>query len=195
MEIGGGSWRDYVKLWGEIVAKVPLKSDHCNEPCVHYVSTVIREYEDTERVKTNDGRLKTIRKRKSETVASTQRSIPFWLRDRTGQVKVHPDGADIEMLPIMDELRPAKTGDTLGYRYRESILPVAQSVLVVGAVSDLTGEVIIRKPVKSSNRFLISLQDEDELTGATLKRIQLSFWLMIACWSTGIVLLIAGTVS
>ncbi|MEO1299894.1 MAG: GIDE domain-containing protein, partial [Cyanobacteria bacterium J06636_16] len=134
-EIGGGSWRDYVKLWGEVVADTPLYSEHKQEPCVHYIAKVMREFEETETTRTEDGKPQTKRQRKSATVTDQCQSIPFWLRDRTGTVKVDPDGADIETISVLDEFRPERSGNTLGYRYQESVLPVGRSILVVGAVS------------------------------------------------------------
>ncbi|MBE7385941.1 MAG: E3 ubiquitin ligase family protein [Leptolyngbya sp. SIO1E4] len=191
-EIGGGSWRDYVKLWGEVVVDRPLHSEHKGEACVHYVSKVIREYETTEITQTDSGTSKTERRRKSETITNNQRSIPFWLRDRTGTVKVNLEGAAIETLSILDEFRPQHSGNTLGYRYQESVLPVGRNVLIVGAVSDLTGEVIIGKPVQSAHKYIISLRDEEALTATISRHAKISFYAMLGCLGLGIVVLILG---
>ena len=109
-EIGGGSWRDYVKVWGKVVAETPLRSEHKGQDCVHFVSKVMREYED----KDENGK----RVRKSETISSHRQSIPFWLHDSTGTIKVDPDGADIETIAILDELREGRSQNTLGHRSR-----------------------------------------------------------------------------
>ncbi|NER83295.1 MAG: E3 ubiquitin ligase [Leptolyngbya sp. SIO1D8] len=191
-EIGSGSWRDYVKLWGEVVADRPLYSEHRNEACVYYVSKVIREYETTVTTTTEKGNRKTERQRKSETITNNRRLIPFELRDRTGSVQVNLDGADIETISILDEFRPKRSGDTLGYRYQESVLPIGRNVLVVGAVSDLTGEVIIGKPVQSSHKYIVSLRDEETLAAATSRNVKISFYIMLGCLGLGVVLLILG---
>lgn len=191
-EIGGGSWRDYVKLWGEVVAKQPLYSEHRQEPCVHYVSEVTREYETTETTRSPEGEVKTERKRESETISRNQQSIPFGLRDRTGTVTVDPADANLETITILDEFRPQRSGHTLGYRYQERVLPVGRNVLVVGAVSDLTGEVIIGKPVQSSHQYLISLKDEETLASATTRDARTSFYSMVVCWGLGLGLLVLG---
>lgn len=191
-EIGGGSWRDYVKIWGEITAPQPLYSEHRQEPCVHYVSTVLREYEKTETTKAQDGSVKTEQKRVSEVVSQNKQSIPFWLRDRSGTIKVDLTGADVETIAVLDEFRPERSGTTLGYRYQESILPTGRNALVVGAVSDLTGEVIIGKPVKSSHKYLLSLKDEEALVTTTQRNAKGTFISMIFCFGVGALLLILG---
>lgn len=191
-EIGGGSWRDYVKVWGEITTPQPLYSEHKQEPCVHYVAKVLREYEKTETTKAQDGSVKTEQKRTSEVVSQNKQSIPFLLRDRSGTVKVDLTGADIETIAILNEFRAERSGTTLGYRYQESVLPVGRNVLVVGAVSDLTGEVLIGKPVKSANKYLISLKDEEALVATTQRNAKGTFAFMVTCFGIGALLLILG---
>lgn len=183
-EIGGGSWRDYVKLWGEVTVDQPLLSDQKQKPCVHYQSTVSQVYE----TKNDEGDLI----KKSKTVSSNQETIQFWLRDRTGKIRVDPDGAAIETIEIMDEFRPERSGTTLGYRYVESVLPVGREVLVVGAVSDLTGEVIIGQPVQSDHHYIISLKNEEMLTHTSSRNVKTNQRWMVACFVLGIILLVLG---
>lgn len=194
-EIGGGSWRDYVKLWGEIVVEAPLYSEHRQEPCVYFTSKVTREYESTRTVTSKKGTSKVEQVRKSEVVSQTKRSIPFWLRDRTGQIQVQPEDAAIDTISVMDEFRPQPEGKTLGYRYRESILPASRNVLVIGAVSDSTGEIMIGKPQKPSHRYLISLKDEAALQTKTQRNAKVGFYGMLGCLGLGSLLLIMGILS
>lgn len=186
-EIGGGSWRDYVKLWGRVTTEQPLYSDQKEAPCVHFVSKVTREYE----TKNDEGKVQ----QKSEQVSQNRQSIAFWLHDRTGKIRVNPEGAAIETIEILNEFRPQRSGETRGYRHTESVLPIDREVLVVGAVSDLTGEVIIGKPVKSDHHYLISLKDEEMLSSATARSAKNIFYSMIGCFAIGIILLIWDLVS
>ncbi len=187
-EIGGGNWRDYVKLWGQITTEEPLRSEHKQEPCVHYVSTVTREYEE----KNEEGKLE----RKTDRVSHHRQSTKFWLKDNTGSILVNPDGADIDSVNIMDEFREERSSDsTLGYRYAESVLPVGQDILVVGAASDLTGQVVIGKPVQADHKYLISLKDEERLATATSQNAQNTGIAMFVCLGLGAVLLIWGLIS
>lgn len=184
-EIGGGNWRDYVKLWGDIVADTPLHSEHQHEPCVYYSAKVMREYTAIETTRSKDGSLKTERQRKSEIITNNQRSVPFLLRDRTGTVAINPEGADIETVTVLNEFRPQRSGETLGYRYQEAILPVGRSALVVGTVSDGTGTVVIGKPLESSHQYVISLKDEESLTAAIARRAMMCWYAMWACFGLG----------
>jgi len=183
-EIGGGSWRDYVKLWGEIVAEQPLYSEQKQAPCVYFESTVTRQYE----TRNKDGELE----KRSEQVSRNRRSQPFWLRDRTGKIKIDPEGAAIETIEIMNEFREARDGSTLGYRHTESVLPVGREVLVVGAVSDLTGDIVISKPVKSEHRYIISLKNEEVLSSQTSNNAQNVFYGILGCATLGVILVVLG---
>jgi len=183
-EIGGGNWRDYVKLWGTVTTEAPLLSEHRQKPCVYFVATVTREYEE----KTQEGELK----RKSEQVSHNRQFTPFWLKDDTGSILINPDGAAVETVDIMDELREERSRSTLGYRYRESVLPVGRSVLVVGAVSDVTGQVTIGKPVQADHQYLISLKDEEMLATTTSRHAQNMGIAMVVCLVAGVVLLVWG---
>ncbi|MDB9524983.1 E3 ubiquitin ligase family protein [Oscillatoria sp. CS-180] len=181
-EIGGGDWRDYVKLWGEVVSDQPLYSEHKHEPCVHYESKVIQEYKESNK----DGK----QQRKSKIVSDTTRSTTFWLSDRTGKIKVDLAGADIETVEIMNDFRPEQSGKILGHRYQERILPVGQEVLVVGAVSDWTGDVVLGKPVQSNHRYLISLKTEERLAVNLSRNAQNMTYGIAGCLIVGTVLCI-----
>ncbi|MDA0265604.1 MAG: E3 ubiquitin ligase family protein [Cyanobacteria bacterium] len=212
-EIGGGSWRDYIKLWGEVQADAPLTSDLKQQPCVHYVSKVTREYEETVTERNSEGELERKQKRASEVISNNRQSIPFRLKDDAGTIEVNPDGADIETIQVLNEFRqeqptagqisfgPVKfnvgrgAGKTLGYRYTESLLPLGRNVLVVGAASDLTGQVIVEKPPKGDKKYVISFQNEEALAAAVSRNAQISFFSMVGCFAVGAILLVVGLLS
>lgn len=213
-EIGGGDWRDYVKLWGEIQADQPLRSDLKQQPCVHYSFTVLREYEETVREKNAEGEVETRTQRGSETLSSHSQSIPFYLQDASGKIQVDPEGADIETVEVLNDFQPGDPAGgmlayghfkrtlsvglgssdrrTLGYRYRESVLPVGRSVLILGAASDQRGTVAIAKPTQGDRHFIISLRPDEALTQAADRNSQWAWWSMVGCLSGGGVLLLIG---
>ena len=186
-EIGGGNWRDYVKLWGQVTTEEPLQSEHKQAACVYYVSTVTREYEE----KNEEGKLE----RKTEQISRNRQFTKFWLKDDTGSILINPDGADIDTVEVMDELREERSGATLGYRYKESVLPVGQDVLVLGAVSDATGKVVIGQPTQADHNYLISLKDEEQLAIATSRSAKNMSIAMFVLLGLGVVLLIWGLIS
>lgn len=196
-EIGGGSWRDYVKVWGKIQMDEPLLSEHTRQKCVHYQAKVLREYEETVTTRNADGEVERKTERKTETISNHKQAIPFQLVDETGTVQVNPDKAEIETLEVMNEFRRESDGrsGTLGYRYVESLLPLNRNILVVGAASDLTGQVVLGKPTDSDNKYVISLKDEETLAASVEKSAKFTFIAMVALAILGVVLILVGLVS
>lgn len=211
-EIGGGSWRDYVKVWGKATTLTPLTSPLKDVPCVYYDSKVMRVYEETVTSTDSEGKTSRRQERRSETVSQNSQSVPFRVVDSSGSVEVNPDGASIEAEQILDEFRPGNaqggllsygnfsftlnfgsSNSTLGYRYVESIVPVERNVLVVGGVSDATGSPVVGKPPSTEKRkFIISLKSDQMLTESAANMIK---WLnisMLGCFGLGLVLLLAG---
>jgi hypothetical protein len=209
-EIGGGNWRDYIKLTGMIRCERPLISELKQEPCVHYQMSVTREYEETVTKQDSQGKTYKDTERGSESVSSNKRSVPFFLEDSTGRIEVNPDEANIDTVKILDDFRPEQEAGgmisyggfslvlsnsggnrrTLGYRYREAILPVGQRAVVVGMMSDHSGSLIIQKPTHSERQFIISLKDEENLTKSAESNAKASFYSMVACFGLGALLLV-----
>lgn len=189
-EIGPGSLRRYVKVSGTITCPQPIFSELKQIPCVYYTMSVIREYEEDVRKTDNDGKTYWSTERRSQTMSSNSQSIPFLVCDRYGEISINPNDAAIDTVSVLDEFRAmgptsssssfslgrfemnlnmfSQSGSrTLGYRYRESILPVDRQVLVVGLASDQTGMLQIERPTESGKKFFISLKSEASLTHET----------------------------
>lgn len=215
-EIGGGSLREYVKLRGIIECDEPIISELKEEPCVYYTMRVTREYEEEVTRKNDEGETIHETERRSETVAQNSRSIPFRLRDDSGEIIIDPQGAnEIETVKVLEEFRPeTHSGNsitfgnfsfavsygsggtrTLGYRYTESILPIGRQALVIGMATDEDGQIKITKPSQPNQRFIISLKSEEEFARSTGNTIRGLFFGMLFCLSLGTVLLIAGIIN
>lgn len=207
-EIGGGDWRDYVVLWGTVETDQPITSPMKSMPCVYYSNQVVREYEETIHEKDKDGNTTTRTQRGSDIISQEEQQIPFHLIDSSSErVLVNPDGADLAPVEILNEFRPgdpaggmASYGSysrvissphqnfhgqsnhrrTLGYRYRESVIPVGRSLTVVGMVSDRLGSLTIEQP-KDNQPFIISPQSQESLTKAALQNARIAFWSMVGC--------------
>lgn len=212
-EIGGGSWRDYVRLVGDIVCDHPLISELKQEPCVHYSMTVRREYEETITRQDETGKSIQETRRSSETLASNQQWMPFVLRDQTGVIAVNPTGAEIETVKVLDEFRPESAGGlisygrysqvpshlhpgrrTLGYHYSESILPLHRRATIFAMVSDRDGHLTLENPSNTDpNRaFIIALKTEEELTKSAERSATGLRIAMQVCLALGVVLTLVG---
>ncbi len=213
-EIGGGDWRDYVWLWGNVKTATSLASEFKEVSCVYYTSTVVREYEETVQEKDSKGNVTTSTQRGSETISEHTQRIPFDLVDSSGQVRVDPEAAKIEPVEVLNEFRPgvpaggmlsfggfslalgdAGTGGsrrTLGYRYRETVLPLDRPLLVVGMASDKTGTVAIEKPTQDNQPYIITLKSHEAITKSVGQSAQIAFWSMVGCFGVGVVLFLAA---
>lgn len=209
-----GSFKQITEVKGVLKCDSPIRSEIAQEPCVYYSMTVTREYEETyweTDSKTNRRERKT--RRGSDVVSQNSQRIPFWVEDSTGQILVNPDGADIDAVQVIDKFE-SNTGGvitlggfsfnvgsivgqmlsdsrTLGYRFRESILPIGRQIYVLGEASDSTGKVQIQKP-SEKGKFIISLKSEEELVRSAKSTIQ---WLMIGAIVSGVAglgLIVAG---
>lgn len=211
-EIGSGDWRDYVVLSGTVVVDEPLMSPLKEQPCVYYTNAVVREYEETIYEKDKDGNTTSRTQRGSDTISQQQRQIPFQVVDQASDhILVNPEGAALEPVEILNEFRPGdpmggqisfggfslpigphRGGNrrTLGYRYRESIVPVGQTVTVLGTVSDRGGNLTVEKPAHGGQTFLISPRTPDALAQAATRNTQIASWSMAGCFGGGAVLLL-----
>ena len=209
--VGVGSCREYVKVKGMIRCDTPMLSELTQEPCVHYQMQVIREYEETVTRTNSEGEKYQETERKSETISSNQRSITFQLQDDTGEIEVNPNNANIETIQVLNEFRPghAQGGmltfgnfsvalggsqggrKTLGYRYQESILPVDRQAFIVAMASDSSGKLMLQKPAQGSQKFLISLKDEESLVHSTKNTVRNLQYAMIGLGGLGLLLVLA----
>jgi len=214
-EIGGGDWREYVKVVGMIECDRPLVSQLKQEPCVYYKMDVRREYEETVTRENSDGKMERETQRGSESVSSNQQSIPFRVRDAAGEIEVNPEGGNIDTVKVLDEFRQEQArggmisfggfslavsgyGDggrhTIGYRYSESVLPLQRRVVVVGTVSDSHNGLTLQKPM-DGKPFIVSMKTDEALTKSADQGAQIAFYSMIACFVIGAILVVIGLVS
>jgi hypothetical protein len=215
-EIGGGDWRDYVKLWGTIQTDHPLTSELKQQPCVYYSFAVMREYEETVQIRNEKGEVRTETQRGTETVSRHHQRVPFYLQDQTGRVLIDPEGADLETVEVLDHFQPGDPAGgqlgfgrfslqvgyghgsnrrTLGYRYKESLLPIKRSALVVGTVSDQGGHLTVLKPTQEGQHFIVSLKNDELLTTRAEQNAQRLFLGILGCGLVGLVLVVVDLVS
>lgn len=213
-EIGGGSWREYVKVSGEIECDRPLTAPLSEKPCAHYRMSVRREYEERVTVKDSEGKSREETQRGSETMSTNEQSVPFVLRDRTGSIEVNLESADLETITVIDEFRAEQPGGlisfggftlatgtagmgrrTLGYHYHEAILPLQRQATVVGSVVDQGDRLVLKKPTEGDHHFIVALRTAEEITKAAQDQAILLRRIMLGCIGFGILLILVGLIS
>lgn len=175
-ELGVGNYSgNIVELSGNGHSDSPLIAEFSQRPALYCETTVTREYEVTEQKQTSDGKYQTVTERKSEQVSKNSQHIPFYLDDGSGdKVLVDMEGAKKHLVQSYDQFRQeAPAGyntysglgsKTLGYRYKEKIIPANIRLYVLGEVSDRRGELSVIKPQEKGKPFIVSTKSEEDLT-------------------------------
>ncbi len=148
----------------------------------------------------------------SDSVASNSRSTRFYVRDETGTILVDPEGANIDIEQVLDRFEPGSSASrgnisfggrsfsiggsrdsgrrrTLGYHFKEWVLPLNRRVYILGAASDRSGELMVQKP-RENGKFFISLKSEEELVASAKSGMTWGLYGAIACFIIGAVLII-----
>src|ERR671921_1803018 len=191
---------------GTLRCDEPLTSEMAEKTCAYYSSTVTREYLRDDDNDDND----VGSDRRTEIIAQNVQFAPFMVEDDSGFVGVHAEGAEVDARQVMNRF-DRNTGNegsfslggvtvnlgggerTIGYRYTENILPVDESVYVLGTVQD--GGTVGAPPSGSKDhRFVVSHRSEEAHTQSLGKT---ALWLGVggaASLVLGVVLLVVGII-
>jgi hypothetical protein len=153
--VGDGFPGEIVSVTGTARSDNPLISEHGQVPCLYYSCSVERDYETTEyEPATKDRPAQRNTRRVTETISSNTQFTSFTVEDESGMVTVIPDDAEFDARETLNRFEQATTsggasvsiggfelnlgnGDrTLGYRYRESIIPLDKPIYVAGVVTE-----------------------------------------------------------
>lgn len=175
-ELGEGNFSQVVELKGVSSCNQPLEAEFSGREVVYYKAEVYREYEVTVEKRDNEGRVTRNVERRSETVSNNERFVPFLINDGSGSIKVDLEGAEKVAQQSVDRfdsqapsgfsLNFGYSGDskTIGFRYKEHVIPVGAQLYVLGEASDRRGGGIsVIKPADTKNHFIVSTKSEEEL--------------------------------
>src|ERR671921_1362240 len=205
-DVGGVAPGTLVEVKGTLRCDEPLTSEMAERQCAYYASTVTREYLRDDHNDDND----VGSDRRTEIIAQNVQFAPFMVEDDSGFVGVHAEGAEVDARQVMNRF-DRNTGNegsfslggvsvnlgggerTIGYRYSESILPVDESVYVLGAVQE-GGTIGAPRSGEKGNRFVVSHRSEEAHTQSLGKT---ALWLGVggaAALVLGVVLLVVGII-
>ncbi len=195
-----------VEVKGMLRCEEPLTSEMAEKMCAYYSSTVTREYLRPDHDDDND----VGSDRRTEIIAQNVQYAPFVVEDDSGSVPIDAEGAEFDARQVMNRF-DRNTGNegtfslggvsvnlgggerTIGYRYTESILPVDESVYVLGTVQEGGG---IGSPTsgEGGHRFVVSHRPEEAHAQSLGKT---ALWLGVggaAALVLGVILLVVGII-
>lgn len=184
-EIGGGGFKQFAELAGQVQCPQPLRSPLGSATCLYYRMSISRRYEE-EYWDTDSKGNRTRRTRSgSEVMSSETRGCDFDLVDASGAVRIRLDGADFDGLrKTVDRFEPGGDGGgmrigfggfsmtvgaigsgrrTLGYEYDEVVLPAEGRLTVIGEVDDSGSGLSVGK---GGPMFIVSTRTKQEMIGS-----------------------------
>ena len=189
-QMGAGSFREQVKLSGEILCEEPLTAPWSGEPCVAYADTTtalleVRE-EHTSTDADGNSRTSVSWVRRDETLESLERRCSFSIRHGSQRLTLDPTGAELELEPVFSDVEPATAASSantrpLGTRREESILRPNGMVFVVAECSDSSGALQLHAP-KEAGLFVVRRGSEESFSSGIRRwrRIwMVSTWLLV----------------
>ena len=199
-----GVFLGLAELKGTAESEAPLTSYLAGVRCVHYEWQVEEHWSRTvhETYTDSKGHVRTRTRTESgwTKVADGRESVPFYLKDDTGVIRVVPEGARINALetfaetfsrdnPLYFGKGPAKevANSTHKRRFRESALPLHASLYVLGQARERTDIVAAEIAFqKGAAIFLISTRTEKQISSRYARWFW--FWILL-----GLVIAATGT--
>jgi len=201
-----GVFMGLVEMKGAAECEKPLRSRIAEAICVHYDWSIEEQWERTEYVNSTDKDGNSVQKKETRSgwtnVGKGTASVPFYVKDATGAILVHPQGAEMDGTVACN--RSCSPDDPLYYgkgppsdiadskrrrRFVETAIRLHGAVYVVGKARERKDIVAAEIAAdESAPLFLIS--------GRSEKEVQSSFFWRGLGWSAlGLTLLVAGFVT
>ncbi|WP_038030984.1 E3 ubiquitin ligase family protein [Thermonema rossianum] len=209
--LGAGNYSQIVEVKGKAKAKSPLQSEFSKKAVVYCATTITREYETKVQKQDQEGKTYWATERRSEVVSRQENKLPFLIEDGSGEIEVNPEGAELHLIQSVDRFEREGEGEffsyiaqniggsgnnkTLGFRYREWIIPVGAPLYVLGEAHDRDGYLRIGKPKDENESFIISTKTEEQLVKESEGSAKMSLAGAFVLGIIGIGLIIYGIVS
>jgi len=193
-----------VELKGTVESEMPLTSYLAGTRCVQYAWQIDEHWSRTVPETYTDAKGHTQTRTRTESgwtkVAGDSQSIPFYLKDDTGVIRIVPEGATIHSITVFNETcspnsdlyfgkGPAQgvPDSTHRRRFHETALPLHTLLYVMGQARERRDTVAAEIAYsKNAPMFVISTRTEKQLsTGYTLW-----FWVWVIL---GLVVTVGGT--
>lgn len=193
-----GVFMGLVEMKGAAECEDPVTSRITDAVCVHYEWSIDEQWERTER--DNDGKSKTTSGWSN--VGKGGASVPFYVKDATGAIRVLPQGADMDGAVVCN--RTCSPADDLYYgkgphadiadsahrrRFVEKIIRLHGPVYVIGKARERND--VVAAEIAADDAAPVFL-----VSGRSEKEVQSSYFWRGVWWTLGgLVLLVAGLVA
>ena len=211
-EIGAGAYGEAVKLQADLVCEQPLIAPFSGEGCIAYQNTIVEVFEELVTSTDSEGKTTSSWQRRERNISNEERRCDFSLQQGGHRVAVDPDGAEIDMIEIINRMEPGQLMQPgrsagiegaagvalqlastmlnsnagfrlIGYRRKELVFPASGTIFVVAEASDAGGSLHLRQPIKSG-LFLIRNEGEERV----LKSLRNSINLWTIGWVSFVVI-------
>ncbi|MFM7675842.1 MAG: GIDE domain-containing protein [Synechococcus sp.] len=197
-DIGGGAFRELVKLEGDLVCEEPLQAPWSGLACVAFIDTVTHLYQERVEEQSTDsqGRTTTTSRweQREQQVSRLERRCPFRLRQGERELPIDPERAELEFESVhssLDSDAAAPGGAlqrsqirSLGLRREEEVFRSGGSIFVVAEASDAGGELRLRHP-EGEGLFLVRREGEQRVLARTVQQRR-GWWI-----GTGVLVVVA----
>lgn len=197
----GDSYRDVVATTGAASTDGELKAPYSGTSCAYFEATVLREYEKEETSTDKDGKIQRKTTRGSETVSSQKSPSPLYVSEGDVRIGLDLDGVSLHLKDGPEKFEPYESTKTytffgvrfsapsgvrtLGFKYREKIIPLGHPLYVTGEVRHSGGALRIGKPGEKGRPFIISVKSAEEVAAGEAGKARMQLYLGIALMVIG----------
>lgn len=188
---GPDSYRERVEVEGEVAAGPDglLSSEPNGTPCVWHRQKVTRRFKET----STDAQGRRTTSESDEVASDDRTSAPFWVRDGSGEILVHPEVVVDAATKGRTVTRRGDGGKTLGYTVEEWVLTPGTRVFVSGEAYQRGGRLEIGAPEKGD--MVLSTRSETELLRSEAGSARTSGIVMKVAAVAAVVLVVVGAIS
>ena len=201
-QLGGGSFKERIKLSAEVLCNEPLLAPWSGEPCVAYRQTItnLLEVRKESTYTDSEGRNHTDInwERRDETLSELERRCDFKLRQGAASIALDPAGAELEMETVFNSVEPPQsninlTSRSLGVRRTENIFRASGMVFVLAECNDANGELCLQAPAEGGT-FVVRRGNEEDFSQAIRSWQRIWSVTTIALTGTSLILLLLAII-
>lgn len=185
------NYRHYVELKGMAQRDEPMSAPFSGREVVYYENRCLSVYEETRVVTDKEGHRRTERYQREDEISHEKSPADFFIKDNSSDLKVYIDmdsfGGKAQLMSACDRFESENSSwihgnqnrfaflnngyfngshgssRLLGYRFKESILPIKQPLYLLGELYRMGDRYYIGSAIVSKKPSALSYKSEDQL--------------------------------